>query len=171
VLRDLGDIHPADAKVILAANKMDLNPYAKPDEWKVGDLPIVPLSAINDMNIQYLIEGLGELVKKDIPADIPMISSARHYYALDRAESRLREVVKGLQVGDTTLPAEDSALLTENMKLPTEGWKLPTEDWKLPTEFLAQDIRQALYHLSEITGEISSEDILGNIFGRFCIGK
>ncbi|MBK9981966.1 MAG: hypothetical protein IPP15_05990 [Saprospiraceae bacterium] len=38
-------------------------------------------------------------------------------------------------------------------------------------DFLAQDIRQALYHLGEITGEISSDDILGNIFKRFCIGK
>ncbi|MGB4848696.1 MAG: hypothetical protein WBP41_12300 [Saprospiraceae bacterium] len=37
--------------------------------------------------------------------------------------------------------------------------------------FLAQDIRQALFHLGTITGEISSDDVLGNIFSRFCIGK
>jgi tRNA modification GTPase len=39
------------------------------------------------------------------------------------------------------------------------------------SDFLAQDIRQALYHLGEITGQITSDDLLGNIFGRFCIGK
>lgn len=38
-------------------------------------------------------------------------------------------------------------------------------------DFLAMDIRQALHHLGEITGEISSDDLLGNIFSRFCIGK
>lgn len=38
-------------------------------------------------------------------------------------------------------------------------------------DFLAMDIRQALYHLGGITGEISSDDLLENIFSNFCIGK
>ncbi len=38
-------------------------------------------------------------------------------------------------------------------------------------DFLAMDVRQALYHLGLITGEISTEDLLDNIFSRFCIGK
>jgi tRNA modification GTPase len=38
-------------------------------------------------------------------------------------------------------------------------------------DFLAIDLRQALYHLGEITGQITPEDILGSIFSRFCIGK
>jgi tRNA modification GTPase len=41
----------------------------------------------------------------------------------------------------------------------------------LPTDLVAQDIREALYHLGSIVGEINTEEILGNIFGRFCIGK
>lgn len=41
----------------------------------------------------------------------------------------------------------------------------------ISTDLLALDIRKALFHLSEITGEISSEDLLDNIFSRFCIGK
>jgi tRNA modification GTPase len=36
---------------------------------------------------------------------------------------------------------------------------------------MAIDIRQALYHFGEITGEISSDELLGNIFASFCIGK
>jgi len=36
---------------------------------------------------------------------------------------------------------------------------------------LAMDIRQALYHLGQITGEISTDDLLDNIFSKFCIGK
>lgn len=38
-------------------------------------------------------------------------------------------------------------------------------------DFLAQDIRLALYHLGEITGTIVSDDLLANIFSKFCIGK
>ncbi len=38
-------------------------------------------------------------------------------------------------------------------------------------DFLAQDIRVALHHLGEITGTISTDDLLKNIFGKFCIGK
>ena len=38
-------------------------------------------------------------------------------------------------------------------------------------DLLAVDIRQALFHFGEITGEITSDDLLGNIFANFCIGK
>jgi tRNA modification GTPase len=41
----------------------------------------------------------------------------------------------------------------------------------LPTDLLSEDIRQVLYHLGTITGEITSEDVLKNIFSNFCIGK
>lgn len=44
-------------------------------------------------------------------------------------------------------------------------------DQDISSDLLAIDIRQALYHLGEITGEISTEDLLGNIFANFCIGK
>ncbi len=41
----------------------------------------------------------------------------------------------------------------------------------VPSDLVAIDIRTALHHLGEITGEITTDDILGNIFGKFCIGK
>ena len=41
----------------------------------------------------------------------------------------------------------------------------------IPTDLIASDIRSALHHLGMITGEVTTEDILGNIFGKFCIGK
>ena len=44
-------------------------------------------------------------------------------------------------------------------------------DSGLSGDLLAIDIRQALYHFGEITGEITSDDLLGNIFANFCIGK
>jgi len=38
-------------------------------------------------------------------------------------------------------------------------------------EIIVERIREGLTHLSELTGEIKTEDILDNIFSRFCIGK
>ncbi|MCL4641491.1 tRNA uridine-5-carboxymethylaminomethyl(34) synthesis GTPase MnmE [Olivibacter jilunii] len=44
-------------------------------------------------------------------------------------------------------------------------------DNPITSDFLAMDIRQALHHLGEITGQVSTEDLLDNIFSKFCIGK
>lgn len=41
----------------------------------------------------------------------------------------------------------------------------------LSSDLMAIDIREALYHLGEITGAVSTDDLLGNIFSNFCIGK
>lgn len=41
----------------------------------------------------------------------------------------------------------------------------------IPSDLIAQDVRQAMHHLGEITGEITTNEILGNIFSKFCIGK
>jgi tRNA modification GTPase len=44
-------------------------------------------------------------------------------------------------------------------------------DDRLSGELIAQDMRRALEHLGNITGEIASDELLGSIFSRFCIGK
>jgi tRNA modification GTPase len=41
----------------------------------------------------------------------------------------------------------------------------------VPSDLLAVDVRGVLFHLGEITGKISADDILNSIFGKFCIGK
>ena len=41
----------------------------------------------------------------------------------------------------------------------------------LPTDLIAQDLRESLYHLGTIVGEVTTDEILGNIFKNFCIGK
>lgn len=44
-------------------------------------------------------------------------------------------------------------------------------DTGISGDFLSQDIRECMYYLGEITGQISTDEVLGNIFGKFCIGK
>ena len=42
---------------------------------------------------------------------------------------------------------------------------------KEPTEIIAFELDELISRLSDITGEITTEDVLGSIFSRFCIGK
>ncbi|PSR02993.1 MAG: tRNA uridine-5-carboxymethylaminomethyl(34) synthesis GTPase MnmE, partial [Bacteroidetes bacterium SW_11_45_7] len=44
-------------------------------------------------------------------------------------------------------------------------------DNQISGELLALDIRESLQHLGEITGDITTDDLLENIFSKFCIGK
>jgi len=44
-------------------------------------------------------------------------------------------------------------------------------DQGITHDFIAMDIRQSLHHLGEITGDISTDDLLESIFSKFCIGK
>lgn len=44
-------------------------------------------------------------------------------------------------------------------------------DSGIPSDLMAIDIRQALYYFGEITGEVTNDELLGNIFANFCIGK
>ena len=44
-------------------------------------------------------------------------------------------------------------------------------DGQVTNDFVAMDIRQALHYLGEITGKITTNDLLANIFSKFCIGK
>ncbi|WP_455643251.1 tRNA uridine-5-carboxymethylaminomethyl(34) synthesis GTPase MnmE [Parabacteroides sp.] len=41
----------------------------------------------------------------------------------------------------------------------------------LSGDFVSQDLRECIYHLSDIVGEVTTDQVLGNIFERFCVGK
>ena len=41
----------------------------------------------------------------------------------------------------------------------------------ISADLMAIDIRQAIYHFGEITGQVTNDELLGNIFANFCIGK
>ena len=41
----------------------------------------------------------------------------------------------------------------------------------LSGDFISQDLRECIYHLSDIAGEVTTDEVLGNIFKHFCVGK
>lgn len=61
----------------------------------------------------------------------------------------------------------------QNLKLTDDALNrvLSGMDSAVTGDFLAMDIRQALHYLGEITGAITTDDLLANIFSKFCIGK
>ncbi len=144
VKTDLDKIYQPDLSIIAVANKMDLNPYADPTLYHFEKYPhyrLITTSALNRMNIEALKEILYDTV---IDQDI---------YQGNPIVSNVRHVAS-LQSANESMDAVLQGL-----------------DSGVTPDFVAMDIRQALYHLGEITGEIHTDDLLDSIFSRFCIGK
>ncbi|MCB0653893.1 MAG: tRNA uridine-5-carboxymethylaminomethyl(34) synthesis GTPase MnmE [Saprospiraceae bacterium] len=144
VKEDLAKLSTPGLIILGAANKMDLNPYTKAEHYTNEYLPaerFVPISAKNNMNLGLLKDRLYENVVSGDLNTDSTIVSNTRHYAA------LQKAYESL---DAVLAAMHSGITSD---------------------FIAMDIRQALHHLGTITGEISTEDLLGNIFGRFCIGK
>ena len=136
---------PKSVNLICIANKMDLNPYTKPEsyykEGLISNENLITASALNKMNVEYLKQKLFSTVIDDPSLmDNTIVSNTRHFEALRKSEESLQAVYDGLKGGITG-------------------------------DFIAMDIRSALFHLGEVTGEITNEDLLDSIFSRFCIGK
>ena len=103
---------------------------------------IIEISAKQSINTEQLTQLLYESAQMpDLSSGDIIISNLRHYEALTHALESIDRVIEGLQMN-------------------------------IPADFVAQDIREALFHLAEITGgEITTDEVLGNIFAHFCIGK
>ena len=111
-------------------------------ENKHDNCKVIPISAKTGKGLSTLTKTLGEIGSKITGStDETLVTNVRHYEALVRAASALERVRAGLHIAT------------------------------LPPDLIAQDLREALYHLGEIVGEISTDETLGNIFRNFCIGK
>jgi tRNA modification GTPase len=98
--------------------------------------------------------------------------SAREKTGLENLRSELSAaVVKGKISSDSVIITNIrhyEALTKVSLSL---GRVLEGLDKSIPDDLIATDIRQAIHYLGEITGVITSDEILGNIFRNFCIGK
>ncbi len=111
-------------------------------ENKYDNCKVIPISAKTGKGLSTLTKTLGEIGSEITGStDETLVTNVRHYEALVRAASALERVRTGLHIAT------------------------------LPPDLIAQDLREALYHLGEIVGEISTDETLGNIFRNFCVGK
>lgn len=111
-----------------------------------------------------------DLSKQVIKGSIPI--SAKEGIGIDVLHSEMISAVVGtLDLENDTIIANarhHEALLktSEALEKAASGIEDGTTG-----DFIAMDIRQAMFHLGSITGDISTDDLLGSIFSKFCIGK
>jgi len=101
-----------------------------------------------------------------------MLISALKKENLDQLKARLLEVVQpdDFKTGETMVTNLRHFQSLQATKKALDD-VIAALDKGRTGDLLALDIRQALHHLGEITGEITTEDLLDNIFSKFCIGK
>ena len=138
-------------KFVIALNKVDLNGADR-----------LALSGIAD-GLSGVGEGLSSL-------EVPVVPiSAKTGYGLDelKAAIRISEPSDGSETLVTSL-RHYQALMAASEDLSRVRTGL---DSCIPSDLLAQDLRSAIYSLNSILGEVTSDEVLGEIFGKFCIGK
>lgn len=97
--------------------------------------------------------------------------SAKRKENINLIIERLLSTAKTTNIGDQAIVSNARHYQSINSTLAALNEAARGLDSNIPTDLIATDIRSALHHLGEITGEVTTEDILGNIFGKFCIGK
>jgi tRNA modification GTPase len=134
-----------DQKLIIVANKVDIasvSAQKQLDQFPlITDEKLVFIAAKSHKNLDKLIQLMKKAVDFDSIGPEEIIVSNVRHY------EALTKALKAIK------------LVIGGLKTGISG------------DFLAQDIRECLHYLGEITGEITTDEILGNIFRHFCIGK
>ena len=118
-----------------------------------------------------LIGNKTDLVSDPTNGGQAIFISAKKGENLDAVLSEIERFVEEHDIRDTALltNARHQSLLNE-IRVSIDRTESGLRQ-QMPTDLVAEDVRVALHHLGELTGTISTNDILNNIFGKFCIGK
>ena len=136
------DAHTQGKQIIVVSNKSDTSSFVFPDfTWTVQPT-FVAVSAKFNTGIDALEACIYKAANiPEIHENDVIVTNVRHYEALSHALSSIQRVLEGISID-------------------------------LSGDLLAEDLRQCLHSLAEITGGgITSNEVLGNIFKHFCIGK
>jgi tRNA modification GTPase len=150
IVAELNSLYRPGLLLFLIENKIDLHQFQHNTELS----STIQKSVMS--SLQPIVGGISTLdkdslgnLKKELAASIQsmkgdasaIITNSRHFYALQEAAQAVKTVQEGLER-------------------------------KIPGDLLSIELKEAIFHIGTITGKIDlDEDILGTIFGRFCIGK
>ena len=165
-------IEQQNKHIIVVLNKIDL----------ISPLSLLfPEGALENHPATSLPDAVTDLVDSVLELSSQLFSSAPQVLLLSAKQRRgIKELKERLLSYPKSLAATNSsqtivtnlrhyeALKEASLAL---GQALDAMADGLPTDLVAEDIRSAIYHLGAIVGEIGTEEVLGSIFGRFCIGK
>jgi tRNA modification GTPase len=157
-----------EATIVFYVCDFSINGFDNPNEW------IERIRNNNPKTDIILVAGKSDLEQRivELPEGIKTCKiSALQGEGIEDLKMLMLECIGGVpDPGQTIVSSQRhyEALVNAQIALNKVLEQLSTE---VPGDLLAMDIRQALRYLGEITGDISTEDLLGNIFSRFCIGK
>lgn len=127
--------------IVVIGNKADIRPENEGDFMPAGSVDFLSISAKTGQGVDQLKSWLSQQVLGDFNTHTDTIVSNARH-------------LEALDKAQISLSAAQTGLETG-----------------ITGDFVAMDIRQAMFELGSITGDISTEDLLGNIFSKFCIGK
>ena len=134
-------IKEKNKKVIVLLNKIDLNKKINLEGYNLEN--IVEISAKDNIGIEDMQEKIySYIVEEDVENSSEKLIITNIRHKT--ALEKTKDAIKNI---------------------------FETIDMGLPMDLISVDLKEALDSLSEITGEISSEDILDHVFGNFCVGK
>lgn len=152
------------------------SPLAEIDKFSQSIIPhcaekhlIAVVNKTDLANVQPVEKLLGQLLPPG--ADVAAIS-ARDEHHVQRLQQRIVEAAALPQVDDDTVIITNArhyeALSRARQSIARALTGLSDG---LTADLVSQDIRECLHHLGTITGQITTDDILGEIFAHFCVGK
>lgn len=135
-------IDSENQKIIVVANKSDLNGHVKEELSGLSE-GAISISALRKEGLRELEKAIVKCGFADTDEHV-IVTSARHYNALSSAVESLRAVVRAVREG-------------------------------ISEELLAEDLRAAICDINSIfastSDAITPDEVLGEVFGKFCIGK
>ena len=178
----------AGQTLVLLRNKVDAYDAIEPERFPVKDSSYTVLDlkypAFGTYNLDP--ENFGEKILEYLQQKSPSVVSELHLsdglHVLDisaRTGEGLDSLREMLAASRQTVISDNNATLVTNARH-YQALRAAHEDLLrvrsgldsgLTADLLAQDLRSAISHLGSIFGDVTSEDILKNIFERFCIGK
>jgi len=141
IANQITGLEKQDIPYLLLINKADLLNVEQKERLQALPVPVHFISAQSHLGVEELKDGLLETVN-----------------------------VKNLNTNETILTNIRHVEALRNTETALNR-VLENVDNPITSDFLAMDIKQALHYLGEIVGEVTTDDLLENIFSKFCIGK
>lgn len=150
IIKDIKSLLHENLNLVLIENKIDQNPSGFDNDFNQKLIDAIThsstpfgmgVSTLEELSLEPLKDHLVKTIHSLGNNSSVIVNNTRHFHALTLALETLELVMEGL----------------EN---------------DIPGDLLSVELKEAIYHIGSITGKIDAdEDILGTIFGQFCIGK
>ena len=149
---------------MISTNVLQQEKYLEDIENKFSNTKLITILNKNDIKSETSIDELEKFK--------PILISAKNKSNIDKLRNEIILYINNLtgQIDNSTISSSRHYDLLNKTYEEIHKVKLSISN-KVSSDLLAIDIKQAIYFLGELTGEISNDEILGNIFSKFCIGK